>query len=863
MEDFRRIRMLFEAALEQPDHEGRRRFLESACPGDLATRGEVERILRHYDQVANTLGSELPRFGPYQSTRVIGRGGMGLVYEAHRADGQFERRVAIKVAAGTLAAGASRQDLRAERQTLANLIHPNIAQLYDGGLTPAGEPYLVVEYVEGEHLDAHCEKHQLPPAERLRLLAPILDAVEFTHRHGVIHQDLKPSNILVNTAGQPKLLDFGVSRLLDAQGSGATKRLTPAFASPEAVAGGPIDVRADVYSLGLIYSKLLGSAAKPAILRKATAPRPEDRYGSVAELRRALYPGSRWRLAAVALAAALALMAGALWMRREPAAAGMSLVSPPEGSWREPSLAWGGEWMAFSGGDTPASVRDIWVSHGDGSGAEPLFRDAYQDQDPAISSDGRYVAFHSSRHPPGIHEFDRATRTIRSVAPGGHLPRYSPDGRWLLYATADDRPDRTRVVNNLWFIIPARGGAAATPRSVAVDLAAVNGIWSPDSQSVLLQVKSPDRIYANTLWRRRLDSETATLAAEWAGQDMQLCGISPDGQSLFGTMDGKAVGRIRLPWRSSMAPEQIAKPGELLMGCTADRTGRVYLQQQGYVSRHYFLPQNSPPGSAPQPLPGPEGGYGVSSASNDGRVAVFRHAVRGDSIAVGPFGKLPFFGSALLSGDGDSAWVQTLEGVRRMTLLRLPDLRVLAEYPSQGARWSVTIDGKYSLGPDATVPRPITLTDLVTGTTTVILRHPQGNLYRARQSSDGRWVVFSASDPVRGLRIYLAPYRQTEPVPVEEWIEAAEGTAPALSLTGDRLAFTSKRDGFWCVYEQALDAQKRPAGDPRALAHLHGDYSAGELPGSAFTIIASADGLRFSLGRQRHYVWDFGSGAVR
>ncbi|MCC6536472.1 MAG: protein kinase [Bryobacterales bacterium] len=848
-EDFRRIRELFEAALEQAGPGSRAGFLESACAGDPAIRAEVERLLRHHDQVAAHMEPELPRFGPYQTSRIIGRGGMGLVYEAHRADGQFDRRVAIKVAAaGTLARGGARQDLREERQTLANLIHPHIAQLYDGGVTPAGEPYLVVEYVEGKHLDVHCDEHRLTPAARLQLLAPILDAVEFTHRHGVIHQDLKPSNILVTPAGQPKLLDFGVSRLLHRDEANAAKRLTPGYASPEAMAGGSIDARADVYSLGVIYSKLLGPAARPAIVRKAAAPDPASRYQSIAELREALFPRNRRRWAAVGAAVVL-VASGAGWMIRSGAQPWQQ-ISPPAESWREASLAWSGDWMAFAGGDTAANVRDIWVSHGDGSQAEQLFEDEFQDQDPTISSNGRYVAFRSNRQPAGIYEFDRSTRSIRSVAPGGHRPQYSPDGRWLMYATADERADQGRITSNQWFVLPVRDGGAV--RGVAETIDVSNGVWSPDSQSVLLQVRMPQRVYFNTLWRRRLDKAEATLVAEWTGQATYVCGVSPDGQTLLGILGQNALGRIRLPAQSTASPERLAELPPLLLGCSTDRTGRVYVQQQGYVSRHYLLR----PGGAPEPLPGPDGGYAVTSITWDGQVIAFRHALRGESIITGPFGTRPVPSTALLSGDGSTAWLQDNSGVARFSVVRLPDFRGVTEYRAPGHLWSLTGDGGFLLGSDGALPRPVTLLGRDLEKPVAILRHPQWTLYRARISVDGHWITFTVSDATRGLRVYLAPFRQAQPVPVTEWVDVAEGTGPVFSHAGDRLYFTSKRDGSWCLYEQALDpVTRRPAGEPAALAHLHGEYSAGELPGSAFQLVAAADGLRYSLGRQQHIVW--------
>jgi len=268
---------LFERALVQPLND-REAFLAGECGDDHALATLVRSLL---EADASDTGADLQaavagamaglaaaadalpfeRLGPYRLVSVIGRGGMGTVYLAERDDRAFEQRVAIKVVRGLLDAERIRR-FRSERQILATLDHPNIARLLDGGATPEGSPYLVMEYVDGQPVDRHCES--LPLRERLALVATICGAVGHAHRHLVVHRDLKPSNILVTAAGVPKLLDFGIAKLLDddERGTGSVtmtgeRVLTPEYAAPEQVRGERITTAADVYALGVLLFRLL------------------------------------------------------------------------------------------------------------------------------------------------------------------------------------------------------------------------------------------------------------------------------------------------------------------------------------------------------------------------------------------------------------------------------------------------------------------------------------------------------------------------------------------------------------------------------------------------------------------------------
>jgi serine/threonine protein kinase/tetratricopeptide (TPR) repeat protein len=207
------------------------------------------------------------RAGPYRIEREIGRGGMGTVYEAWRADGEFRHRVAIKLVNAGLDNNFVVKRFRNERQILAALDHKNIGRLLGGGTTEAGDPYFVMEYIEGEPLYKYVETHHLNIADRLRLFLEVCDAVQYAHEKLVIHRDIKPTNIMVSSSGAPKLLDFGIAKLLNPQLVSDTtpqttlgvRLMTIEYASPEQVQAQPVTFQSDVYSLGVILFELLTS----------------------------------------------------------------------------------------------------------------------------------------------------------------------------------------------------------------------------------------------------------------------------------------------------------------------------------------------------------------------------------------------------------------------------------------------------------------------------------------------------------------------------------------------------------------------------------------------------------------------------
>ncbi len=285
-ERWKHVRALFEDALARP-RPARDAFVEQASGEDVPLRDEVLSLLRAHEQAGTTFDRQLQavpedfagppaapvpdepdapeQVGPWRLLRPLGRGGMGSVYLAVRADDAYRQEVAVKLLHLGLRSAELVRRFRTERQILANLVHPGIARLLDGGSTPDGRPYLTMEYVDGVPIDRYCDQRRLDLRARLRLFQKVCAAVHFAHQNLVVHRDLKPGNVLVSAEGEPTLLDFGIAKMLSADDAldtlvatrAAERPMTPEYASPEQVRGEPITTASDIYALGVILYELL------------------------------------------------------------------------------------------------------------------------------------------------------------------------------------------------------------------------------------------------------------------------------------------------------------------------------------------------------------------------------------------------------------------------------------------------------------------------------------------------------------------------------------------------------------------------------------------------------------------------------
>ena len=264
---WQRIEAVFAALADAPPGPARDARLAELCAGDDAVAADVRALLDEDGRLADADAATDPhlglRLGHYAVDRLIARGGMAAVYEAHRADDAFHQRVAVKIMDLRLADPDVVARFRAERQILAALEHPRLTRLLDGGVTALGEPYLVMEYVEGRPLDRYCDEQRLDIGHRVTLVIEVCRGVAFAHRNLVLHRDLKPSNLLVSADGQVKIVDFGTAALLepDRQATVSRAPLTPAYASPEQLTGQPVGTASDQYSLGLVLYELVTGAS--------------------------------------------------------------------------------------------------------------------------------------------------------------------------------------------------------------------------------------------------------------------------------------------------------------------------------------------------------------------------------------------------------------------------------------------------------------------------------------------------------------------------------------------------------------------------------------------------------------------------
>jgi eukaryotic-like serine/threonine-protein kinase len=314
-----RLEWLFHESRQRPPGEERRKWLEEQCRDDPATLREVQSLLESHAAIAESTVSRPPagaaiptaQFGAYRAVSLLGRGGMSAVYLAERADGRFHQTVALKIMAGYLAGPEFLRRFEIERQFLASLNHNHITRLLDGGVSSAGDPYLITEYVEGQTIDCYCDDRKLDIKARVQLLLQVCEAVAHAHRNLIVHRDLKPGNILVDSTGTAKLLDFGTAQLAASSEVTLTRdrMLTPRYASPEQLRGQRVGTATDIFSLGVVLYELVTGAWPFG-----------DPSSALSELSRAIGDAPVRSPTTVVTAAAAADRSVSLWTAAPPAA---------------------------------------------------------------------------------------------------------------------------------------------------------------------------------------------------------------------------------------------------------------------------------------------------------------------------------------------------------------------------------------------------------------------------------------------------------------------------------------------------------------------------------------------------------------
>jgi Tol biopolymer transport system component len=679
-----RVEQLLDALLDLPLGE-RRAHLERECPDDPAMRAEVLEILeageapaplldRPAAQVAAVVSAitgedRIPtpvRVGPYRVERLIGEGGMGTVYLARRDDGEFDQLVALKLVRRGLHLDARIvRRFREERQILAALNHPGIGRLLEGGLTDDNLPYFAMEYVEGLPINRYCDARSLSLEERLELFARVCDAVAHAHGKQIVHRDIKPSNILVTEAGDPRLLDFGIAKLLDpTPGSTELTRrserlLTPEYASPEQIRGEPVVVASDVYGLGvLLYELLTGrrpfarAGRTPHELERAVLDeeptRPSEAVPRDPQRRRlrgdldaivltamSKEPARRYPSAAELGADVTRYLRGDAVMAR-----GTRRVDRVRRWARRHQLALSTVGAAVLGGGTIFAVAmpndepsgDQLLRALRFSSPQHVTNDEGLELDPAISPDGNQVAYAAG--PEGaMRIFVRQREGSRAVAISGSLggnhrrPRWSPDGARILF----------QAERGLWRV-PALGGSPQLVVPAPADTATAHSpVWSPDGNEVAW-------VLHDTVYARAVEGDTPRVIATvpvahslaWSPDGRWIAAVSGNSEFVFhrlGNLGPSALWLLqsRCEQGRTCAPVQVAPPTSLNTSPAWLDASRVMFVSNRGGARDLFAVRVNEFGvarDAPVPLSAGQDMHTVSAAA-DGRTlaySVFRQS---------------------------------------------------------------------------------------------------------------------------------------------------------------------------------------------------------------------------------------------
>ena len=913
---FRAVEEVFCQAIECPPGAERDALVRERCGADEALRTEVILLLERHQRIqaaAPALARPLPRFGAWQAVRLLGRGGMGTVYLAERADGAFRMSAAVKVVPLALASSEIEERFRRERQFLASLDHPKIARLIDGGVSENGLPYLVMEFADGLAIDRYCEANRLDTRARVALARQVLDALAYVHGRGVIHRDVKPSNILVDESGNVKLLDFGTARLADATAEPALTRtgvfaLTPDYASPEQARGEPVTAASDIYSAGVLLYRLLTGRlpyriagrspvsaanaiahAEPApsrleapldaILAKALSKDAAARYPSAAEMEadlvrylqgrpvRARRPLKR----AWAVAAAVLALGGAAWWLgsalRGPVPA-PALVPFDAGvpNPAQPALSFDGRWLAFASPGETGTHPDIWLKPMPGGTVKRVTAGEASSDEPALSPDGHWLAFHSTRQPAGIYLQPASGGAARLLVAGGRVPRFSPDGAWIAYLNVGENSGDPMAANtSMLYRVPAQGG---TPVRLARNASSVQGAaWSADSRGVFfLTVGDLSEL---RLWYAPVNGEPAAQTPDFSYSvvlDGRACAVMGD-QFFYTVFDGTALVLgdflLKPALRAGRYSATAAPSPFWISGCAASANGTVLADEVDIRTSAWTLPVDAESGVVRSPLmpltkPAhgyphvqftPDGGSFLSSSTSAGQPCYLQ------DYRTGARKSMPeTYG---LSSDG----LFVLEVVRAEVgttplILKVLNLKTGESWggiQTVGVPWDLSRGGQWVLSASREIHRAIVAWDTRTAEHRAVYAHPTANLYLASFSADGRWALFISEEAGRQPRMWAAPFRGLQNVSPAEWVDLGAGDYPCWSPAAGRIYFTHERDGFECIFTRAVDpATKRPLGAPAEVHRFEGRLTPRNLLPGAFRISVAQDKLAFVLAEQAH-----------
>ncbi len=894
-----KIEELFQAALSHPK-EQRAEFLRTACRDDLSLSTELQSLLLDTNDAfpvseSSTVVAALlvgQKLGNFEILSSIGSGGMGEVYRAR--DLRLKREVAMKVLPRLFARDAKRlAQFEREARAASALNHPNIVSVYDIGRQ--GEiTWIVTELVDGESLRALMRKGPLPLRRVIDISMQIADGLAAAHEANLVHRDLKPENIMLARNGRVKILDFGLARrhLQTPVAANASTGITwpgiisgtPAYMSPEQIAGRSLDPRSDLFSLGIVMYELLAGkrpfggdtfvgimhsaltedpvelpGTVPPVLNKLVCrcleKQPERRFQSAADLSFALKmlvhealpalpaPQERRRQLTTwaTFGAALLLVAGAsYWLsllihKEPPPAFGGTLrrLTWDAGLTTDGVVSTDGKLVAYASDRANQNDLDIYVQQIESGAIVRLTNDLADDHEPTFSPDGSHVAFRSERSPGGIYEVPALGGGARLLVAGGYHPRYSPDGQYLLYSTANAE------TLNATFAQPFSGGP---PVEVSRQCSKVypTAVWSPDSQRVLFWGQCGDRYGA---WIGFRDGRLP-IPIENSGDFF-------DKRHLVfneGVMDQwlPNPSRLLIPFRERDASFEAAVPLDgqrfhdpvqrLTFGpvrtsrASAAPGGRVVLSTIEQSANLWRLPIDPSGRATGEPVPMTTGQAERiwSALSKNGKTLAFVLKQSGmpsltvQDVATGVQRTLaeassldcPIFdpsGTHLVYGAAKGEQEVGIDGGFSRRLFRTTGV---TDWSTHDKMLVVAREGGY---------HTVRVFDRATSQWSTLLSDDQTTLFQAHLSSDERWVTFISVDKSRSA-IFTVPFGNSL-VAKSNWIRVTDGRysddKPQFSPDGSLIYFVCKRDGYRCIWAQPLTADRHARGEPFAVYHSH------------------------------------------
>jgi eukaryotic-like serine/threonine-protein kinase len=833
------------------------------------------------------------KLGSFEIVGMLGRGGMGEVYRAR--DLRLRREVAIKTLPSSFAADRDRL-ARFEREARAAsaLNHPNIVSVHDIG-NEAGVSFIVSELVEGETLARAVERGPLSLRKLIEVGTQIANGLAAAHEAGVVHRDLKPGNVMLTRDGRVKILDFGLARQDQATGTDSTTVEvshpgailgTPGYMSPEQVRGEATDSRSDIFSLGvMLYEMASGKrafsggssvevinailredppelpAASPAaldrIVRRCIEKEPSRRFQSAADLGFALEAitgpatmqassrKSRWPFWAGAAMLLCGAGGAAYWFghRSLPSTAldrsTLRQITSDHGLTADPALSPDGKMLAYASDRGASDNLDIWVQQVGGGDPVHLTSDPADDYDPSFSADGARIAFRSEREGGGIYVTPVLGGDATLLVPKGRQPRFSQDGRYLMYFVGGEAPGRYTVHSALSrhkLMVMSLAEGTQVDVSAGCTQFFSDAAWSPDSKKIIFWADCGGRA---AFWlvdpagkERRLTRWDEYLSrAQIEIGATEIAWLDKPPRLLVFAVAGTATFLVSLP-ASSDGMGGVGPPRRLTFGTSAETgvsvggNGRIAIASTLLESHLWGVPLDEAGGSTgpARQLTAESSVEVFPNVSVDGkRLAYVSTEVFGKDLLTGKSRRLssPGGSGGLPVFNKDGTQVAYCDGISLFTFAfggGVPQR--VSNCDGNLSDWSH--DGKVLLVGPAWVGT-ISALDIATGKETPLLADPGRGVWQGHFSPDSRWVTFNLAEKFNS-RIFVALFRH-EAIPRTEWRSITDENTwadkPRFSADGRILFFTSNRDGYWCIWGQRLTPEMHPTREPFAVYHSH------------------------------------------